>query len=78
MKYKLVSIEKATDFLLADNTYRKDVYLILNENTTKYAQTDTIHGKAVCRVDRAQCMPSLLKDYGFINAFIPMEKEAIA
>ena len=72
-KQKLVrvTIEKAVQFLLADDTYRKSVYLIQNKRTRGYYYTTgKENGMPVCCVDRAQCRPEELKADGFKAAFI--------
>lgn len=72
-KQKLVrvTIEKAVQFLLADDSYRKCVYLIQNKRTrNRYYTTGKENGMPVCCVDRAQCRPLTLKADGFKAAFI--------
>ena len=66
-----VTIEKAAEFLLADDTYRKHIYLIQNKRTCNhYYTTGKENGMPVCCVDRAQCRPKTLKADGFNAAFI--------
>lgn len=68
---KRVIIEQAKEILLADNTYRKDVYLVQNTTTkAKYYTTGKIGSHSVCRVDRAQCDPNSLKSDGFKVAYV--------
>ena len=66
-----VTIEKAAQFLLADDTYRKHIYLIQNKRTlNRYYTTGKENGMPVCCVYRAQCRPLTLKADGFKAAFI--------
>ena len=61
-----VTIDKAVKYLLADDTYRKDVYLVQNSTTKqRYHTTDKIGNFSICRVDRGQCNPLVLKGNGF-------------
>lgn len=69
-----VSIERAVKFLLADDSYRKCVYLIQNRQTKhRFYTTGKECGMAVCCCDRAQCQPETLELFGFKAAFIRME-----
>ena len=71
---KRITIDKAKEILLADNTYRKDVYLVQNANTKgKYYTTGKIGIHSVCRVDRTQCNPNGLKADGFKIAYVQIE-----
>ena len=68
---KRTTIDKAKEILLADNTYRKDVYLVQNANTKgKYYTTGKIGSYSVCRVDKTQCNPNGLKAAGFKIAYV--------
>ena len=59
---KRITIDKAREILLKDNTYRKDVYLVQNTNTKgKYYTTGKIGSHSVCRVDRARRDPNSVK-----------------
>ena len=65
-----ITIDEAIQILKTDNTYRKDVYLVLNKNTRNYFKTGKIGILDVCRIDRAQCNPNTLKADGFTFAFV--------
>ena len=68
---KRITIEQAKEFLLNDDTYRKDVYLVQNSATKeKYYTTGKIGHYSVCRVDRAQCNPNKLNADGFKFAYV--------
>lgn len=68
---KRITINQAKDILLADNTYRKDVYLVQNDTTKgKFCTTGKIGNYSVCRVDRGQCNPNSLDVDGFKIAFV--------
>ena len=68
---KRITIEQAKEFLLNDNTYRKDVYLVQNSTTKgKFYTTGKIGRYSVCRVDRGQCNPNKLDADGFKFAYI--------
>ena len=68
---KRITIDKAKEILLADNTQRKDVYLVQNANTKgKYYTTGKIGNYSVCRVDKTQCNPNGLKAAGFKIAYV--------
>ena len=68
---KRITIDQAKDILLADNTYRKDVYLVQNNSTKrKYYTTGKIGCYSVCRVDRGQCNPNNLDVDGFKIAYV--------
>lgn len=67
---KKITIDEAIQILKTDNTYRKDVYLVLNKNTRNYCKTGKIGILDVCRTDRAQCNPDVLKVEGFTLAFV--------
>lgn len=68
---KRITIDQAREILLTDNTYRKDVYLVQNENTKgKYYTTGKIGSHSVCRIDRSQCNPNALKADGFKIAYV--------
>ena len=68
---KRITIEQAKEALLADSTYRKDVYLVQN-GTTKgtFYTTGKIGRYSVCRVDRTQCDPNKLNAEGFKFAYV--------
>lgn len=68
---KRITIKQAKEILLADNTYRKDIYLVQN-GTTKgtFYTTGKIGCYSVCRVDRSQCDPNKLDAEGFKFAYV--------
>ncbi len=67
---KKVTINEAIQILKTDNTYRKDIYLVMNKNTRNYYKTGKVGILDVCRTDRTQCNPNTLKEDGFKFAFI--------
>ena len=67
---KRITIEQAKEFLLNDNAYRKDVYLVQNSTTkAKFYTTGKIGRYSVCRMDRGQCNPNKLDAEGFKFAY---------